>query len=116
MASDTDAAIDLERFELRLFPNDPPPACDLQADERRLRALLELHPTLRQALREGCVSPQVAFATAALSPGSQEDLAALYQREGELRTADLKRAGGSISGEDAAGPEEGATASAGVEA
>src|SRR5438105_6332566 len=36
MSSNADAAIDLERFELRLFPNDPPPACDLQADERRL--------------------------------------------------------------------------------
>src|SRR5438132_5797912 len=197
MSSHTDAAIDLERFELRLFPNDPPPACDLQADEnrlpydlsapppssalvrviehfglperplvatraegeaddeyqvlrggawiraareagmdripvqalelpdlqaaflalvlnqpqpadvaaqadalqalleagldeqdlarasglgrsrlRRLSSLLELHPVLRQALREGCVSSQVAFAAAGLSSGSQEDLAA----------------------------------------
>ena len=238
MSSNADAAIDLERFELRLFPNDPPPACDLQAEEnrlpydlsaappspalvrvierfglperplvatraegeeedeyqvlsggawiraareagmdripvralelpdlqaaflalvlnqphaadvaaqvdalqalleagldeeelarasglgrgrmRRLRSLLELHPTLRQALREGCVSPQVAFAAAGLSPSSQEDLAALYQREGELRSADLKRAGGSISGEDASsGSEDGATASPAIEA
>ena len=36
MSSNADAAIDLERFELRLFPHDPPPACDLQAEENRL--------------------------------------------------------------------------------
>ena len=36
MSSNADAAIDLERFELRLFPNDPPPSCDLQAEENRL--------------------------------------------------------------------------------
>jgi ParB-like chromosome segregation protein Spo0J len=226
MSSNADAAIDLERFELRLFPNDPPPACDLQTDEnrlpydlsapppspalvrviehfglperplvatraegqeddeyqvlrggawiraareagmdripvqalelpdlqaaflalvlnqpqaadvaaqadalqalleagldeqdlarasglgrgrlRRLSSLLELHPVLRQALREGCVSSQVAFAAAGLSSDSQEDLAALYQREGELRSADLKRAGENGSGgHDAAAP------------
>jgi ParB-like chromosome segregation protein Spo0J len=236
MSSHTDAAIDLERFELRLFPNDPPPACDLQADEnrlpydlsapppssalvrviehfglperplvatraegeaddeyqvlrggawiraareagmdripvqalelpdlqaaflalvlnqpqpadvaaqadalqalleagldeqdlarasglgrgrlRRLSSLLELHPVLRQALREGCVSSQVAFAAAGLSSGSQEDLAALYQREGELRSADLKQPGENGSGGDGA-PGTGAAPSAAGEA
>jgi ParB-like chromosome segregation protein Spo0J len=230
MSSHTDAAIDLERFELRLFPNDPPPACDLQAQEnrlpydlsaappspalvrvierfglpgrpvvatraeredddeyqvlsggawiraareagmdripvhalelpdlqaaflalvlnqpqaadvaaqadalqalleagldeqdlarasglgrgrlRRLSSLLELHPVLRQALREGCVSSQVAFAAAGLSSRSQEDLAALYQREGELRSADLKVAGENASGQNGSGGD-GATA------
>jgi ParB-like chromosome segregation protein Spo0J len=230
MSSHTDAAIDLERFELRLFPNDPPPACDLQAQEnrlpydlsaappspalvrvierfglpgrpvvatraeredddeyqvlsggawiraareagmdripvhalelpdlqaaflalvlnqpqaadvaaqadalqalleagldeqdlarasglgrgrlRRLSSLLELHPVLRQALREGCVSSQVAFAAAGLSSRSQEDLAALYQREGELRSADLKGAGENASGQNGSGGD-GATA------
>src|SRR5207253_5583782 len=208
MSSNADAAIDLERCELRLFPNDPPPACDLQSEEnrlpydlsapaptqalirviehyglperplvatraegdedeyqvlrggawiraareagmdripvqalelpdlqaaflalvlnqpqpadvaaqadalqalleagvdeqdlarasglgrgrlRRLSSLLELHPALRQALREGCIRPQVAFAVSQLSPASQDDLAALYQREGELGSAD----------------------------
>src|SRR3989441_1967126 len=223
MSSNADAAIDLERFELRLFPSDPPPSCDLQAEEnhlpydisapppspalvrviehfglperplvatrgegeedefqvlrggawirvareagmdripvrslelpdlqaaflalvlnqpqaadvaaqadalqalleagvdeqdlarasglgrgrlRRLSSLLELHPALRQALREGCIRPQVAFAVSQLSPASQDDLAALYQREGELGSADLKRAG-----EDGAGDRNGA--------
>src|SRR2546430_10714138 len=213
MSSNADAAVDLERFELRLFPSDPPPSCDLQAEEnhlpydisapppspalvrviehfglperplvatrgdgeedeyqvlrggawiraareagidripvrslelpdlqaaflalvlnqaqaadvaaqadalqalleagvdeqdlarasglgrgrlRRLSSLMELHPALRQALREGCIRPQVAFAVSQLSPASQDDLAALYQREGELGSADLKRAG-----------------------
>jgi len=31
-----DAAIDLERFELRLFPADPPATADIQVEERRL--------------------------------------------------------------------------------
>jgi ParB-like chromosome segregation protein Spo0J len=241
MSSNADAAVDLERFELRLFPNDPPPSCDLQADEnrlpydlsaplpstalvrvierfglperplvatrtadkdgeegeacrdggedeyqvlrgsawiraareagmdripvralelpdlqaaflalvlnqpqaadvaaqadalqalleagvdeqdlaratglgrgrlRRLGSLLELHPALRQALREGCVRPQVAFAVSRLSSSSQDELAALYQREGELSSADVKRVGENASdGQRAAGPEEGA--------
>jgi ParB-like chromosome segregation protein Spo0J len=230
MSSNADAAIDLERFELRLFPNDPPPSCDLQADENRLPydlsaplpsaalvrvierfglperplvatrtadkdaedgeagrdgeedeyqvlrgsawiraareagmdripvralelpdlqaaflalvlnqpqaadvaaqadalqvlleagldeqdlarasglgrgrlsrlgSLLELHPVLRQALREGCVRPPIAFAAAGLSSGSQDDLAALYQREGELSSAALKGAAENGSG------------------
>jgi ParB-like chromosome segregation protein Spo0J len=220
MSSNADAAIDLERFELRLFPNDPPPSVDMQAEENRLPydlsapvpspalvrvverfglperplvatrgegeedeyqvlrggawiraareagldripvralelpdlqaaflalvlnqpqaadvaaqadalqalleagldeqdvarasglgrgrlhrlgSLLELHPVLRQALREGCLRPQVAFAASGLSPSSQDELAALYQREGELTTADLKRLG-----EDASDPD-----------
>lgn len=36
MRSDNDAAIDLERFELRLFPSDPPATADVQVEERRL--------------------------------------------------------------------------------
>ena len=238
MSSNADAAVDIERFELRLFPADPPPVCDLLADEnrlpydlsagppspalvrvierfglparplvatradgdgedeyhvlaggawiraareagmdripvralelpdlqaaflalvlnqphaadvaaqadalqalleagldeeelarasglgrgrmRRLRSLLELHPTLRQALREGCVSPQVAFAASALSPSSQEDLAAVYQREGELRGADLKGVGASVTGGDESeGPENGRPDSSALEA
>ncbi|MBO0686929.1 MAG: hypothetical protein J2P45_27590 [Candidatus Dormibacteraeota bacterium] len=211
MSLHNDAAIDLEHFELRLFPSDPPPSCDLQAEEhrlpydlsapppspalvrlierfglperplvanrqddagedeyqvlrggawiraareagleripvraieipdlqaaflalvlnqseaadvaaqadalqfllesgvdeeevarasglgrgrlRRLRSLLELHPVLRQALREGCLRSQVAFAASQLSTASQEQLASQYMEEGELRTADLK--------------------------
>src|SRR5215472_12701217 len=57
---------------------------------RRLSTLLELHPVLRQALRAGRLKPQVAFAAAALSPESQEALAAVYEQEGELTTADLR--------------------------
>jgi ParB-like chromosome segregation protein Spo0J len=237
MSSNADAAIDLERFELRLFPNDPPPSCDLQAEEnrlpydlsapppspalvrvverfglperplvatrgegeeeeyqvlrggawiraareagldripvrslelpdlqaallalvlnqpqaadvaaqadalqalleagvdeqdlaratglgrgrlRRLGSLLELHPVLRQALREGCLRPQVAFAVSGLSPGSQDELAALYQQEGEVSSADLRRVGEGASGPDgAAAPDLGTVAdgSAGV--
>lgn len=58
---------------------------------RRLATLLELHPTLRQALREGSLRPQAAFAAAALSPDSQEQLASIYQEEGELTGATLRR-------------------------
>lgn len=36
MRSDNDAAIDRERFELRLFPADPPATADIQVEERRL--------------------------------------------------------------------------------
>src|SRR5438309_2348156 len=107
MSSNADAAIDLERFELRLFPNDPPPSVDLQSEEGRLPrlgSLLELHPVLRQALREGCVRPQIAFAASRLSPGSQDDLAAIYQQEGELSSADVKRLGGGDAEPDGGRP------------
>jgi ParB-like chromosome segregation protein Spo0J len=36
MRSDNDAAIDLERFELRLFPAEPPSTADIQVEERKL--------------------------------------------------------------------------------
>jgi ParB/RepB/Spo0J family partition protein len=57
---------------------------------RRLATLLELHPVLRQALRAGRLKPQVAFAAAGLSPTSQEQLAAMYEEEGELTSAHLR--------------------------
>lgn len=67
---------------------------------RRLVGLLELHPVLRQALREGQLTAPVAFAAAGLSEASQQSLADVYMREGELSGADLRRVGG--------GPAEGA--------
>jgi ParB-like chromosome segregation protein Spo0J len=73
---------------------------------RRLATLLELHPTLRQALREGNLRPQVAFAAAALSPDSQEHLASIYQEEGELTTAMLRRASPDVDGAGVPAPEE----------
>jgi|SRR5215471_4437047 len=57
---------------------------------RRLASLLELHPVLRQALRAGRLKPQVAFSAAGLSPTSQEQLAAIYEEEGELTSAHLR--------------------------
>jgi ParB-like chromosome segregation protein Spo0J len=57
---------------------------------RRLTTLLELQPVLRQALRAGRLKPQVAFAAAVLSPQSQDELAAIYEEEGELTSAHLK--------------------------
>ncbi|HEY4027958.1 MAG TPA: ParB N-terminal domain-containing protein [Candidatus Dormibacteraeota bacterium] len=57
---------------------------------RRLGTLLELHPVLRQALRAGRLKPQLAFSTAVLSPESQEALAAVFEQEGELTSADLR--------------------------
>jgi ParB-like chromosome segregation protein Spo0J len=57
---------------------------------RKLSSLLELHPILRQALRAGRLKPQVAFAAAGLSPVSQEQLAAIYEQEGELTSANLR--------------------------
>ena len=59
---------------------------------------------LRQALREGCVRPQIAFAASRLSPGSQDDLATIYQQEGELSSADVKRLGGGDAEPDGARP------------
>src|SRR2546427_3797781 len=51
MSSNADAAIDLERFELRLFPNDPPPSCDLQAEESRLPYDLSAPPPSQALVR-----------------------------------------------------------------
>jgi ParB/RepB/Spo0J family partition protein len=75
---------------------------------RRLSTLLELHPALRQALRAGRLKPQVAFAAAGLSPVSQEQLAAIYEQEGELTSADLRglaEAGGAPDGAQPDGPD-----------
>jgi ParB-like chromosome segregation protein Spo0J len=60
---------------------------------RRLVGLLELHPVLRQALREGQLSAPVAFGAAGLSEASQQALADVYLREGQLSSADLRRSG-----------------------
>ncbi len=60
---------------------------------RRLTSLLELHPVLRQALREGRLRPSLAFAICGLSESSQQELADLLEREGELSQADLRRLG-----------------------
>jgi ParB-like chromosome segregation protein Spo0J len=57
---------------------------------RRLSTLLELHPVLRQALRAGRLKPQVAFAAAGMSPVSQEQLAEIYEQEGELTSGHLR--------------------------
>ncbi len=72
---------------------------------RRLALLLELHPALRQALREGRLKPQLAFAAAGLSETSQQALADLLEQEGELSSADLRRIGG--AGEAAGAGEDG---------
>jgi ParB/RepB/Spo0J family partition protein len=75
---------------------------------RRLVGLLELHPVLRQALREGQLGAPVAFAACALSEASQQALADVYMREGQLSTADLRRAGdGAAAGEAAGEPADG---------
>jgi ParB/RepB/Spo0J family partition protein len=60
---------------------------------RKLSSLLELHPILRQALRAGRLKPQVAFAAAVLSPTSQEQLAGIFEEEGELTSAHLRSLG-----------------------
>lgn len=77
---------------------------------RRLVGMLELHPVLRQALREGQLGAPVAFAAAGLSEASQQTLADIYMREGQLSTADLRRAGeggaASAAEEPADGQEE----------
>jgi ParB/RepB/Spo0J family partition protein len=74
---------------------------------RRLVGLLELHPVLRQALREGQLGAAVAFAASGLSEASQQALADAYLREGQLSTADLRRAGDGGAGEAAAEPADG---------
>ncbi len=60
---------------------------------RRLAELLELHPVLRQGLREGRIGPQPAMAAARLSPASQDELAAHFEREGELPSAVVRQLG-----------------------
>lgn len=65
---------------------------------RRLVGLLELHPVLRQGLREGRVSPQAAFAAAGLSEATQADLAGVYEEEGELTSAHVRRIGAGGAG------------------
>jgi ParB/RepB/Spo0J family partition protein len=65
---------------------------------RRLVGLLELHPVLRQALREGQLAAPVAFAAGGLSEPSQQALADIYLREGQLSGADLRRAGEGAEG------------------
>ncbi len=82
---------------------------------RRLLGLLELHPVLRQALREGQVGVPVAFGASGLSEDSQQALADLYLREGELSTADLRRAGAGPSAGEAETPEPGEEAEPTVE-
>jgi hypothetical protein len=72
---------------------------------RRLASLLELHPALRQGLREGRLRPQVALGAARLSPASQDELAAVYEREGELSSADLRRLGQHAAGPNGAAAE-----------
>jgi ParB-like chromosome segregation protein Spo0J len=67
---------------------------------RRLSTLLELQPVLRQALRAGRLKPQVAFAAAVLSPQSQDELAAIYEEEGELTSAHLKGLAEVVAAED----------------
>ncbi len=79
---------------------------------RRLATLLELQPALRQALRAGELKPQLAFAAAALSPQSQEQLAAIYENEGELTSADLRSLG---EGEGAAQASDGASPNGGAD-
>jgi ParB/RepB/Spo0J family partition protein len=71
---------------------------------RKLNTLLELHPVLRQALRAGRLKPQVAFAAAGLSPASQEDLAEIYEQEGELSSADLRKLAEVSAAPDAPAP------------
>jgi ParB-like chromosome segregation protein Spo0J len=66
---------------------------------RRLAGLLELHPTLRQALREGRLQPPLAFAASGLSEASQAELAAVYMQEGELTSAHLRSYGEPAGGE-----------------
>jgi hypothetical protein len=61
---------------------------------RRLAGLLELHPVLRQGLRDGRVPPQAAFAAAGMSEATQAGLAAAYEAAGALTSADLRQAGG----------------------
>src|SRR5439155_24599686 len=90
------------RLEHGLQEEDLPPSSGLGRGRlRRLSSLLELQPALRQALREGRLKPQIAFAAARLSGASQDELAAIHEQEGELTTADLKRlgeAGGASNG------------------
>ncbi|HZU15652.1 MAG TPA: hypothetical protein VFD01_03460 [Candidatus Dormibacteraeota bacterium] len=79
---------------------------------RRLALLLELHPALRQALREGRLKPQLALTAAGLSEVSQQALADLLEREGELSGADLRRLGG--PGEAAPAGEDGTSSAPGA--
>jgi len=74
MRSDNDAAIDLERFELRLFPADPPPAADLLVEERRLPyepTVAALSPALARVV-ERFGLPERPLVTAVEDDGEEE--------------------------------------------
>jgi hypothetical protein len=68
---------------------------------RRLAGLLELDPVLRQALAQNRIKAQVAFAAAALDGELQAELAATFEREGQLTGAQVKQTRERAAAEDA---------------
>jgi ParB-like chromosome segregation protein Spo0J len=57
---------------------------------RRLAGLMNLDPLLRQALRDSRIKAPVAFTAAALPADVQAELAAAYEREGQLTSAQVR--------------------------
>jgi hypothetical protein len=79
-----------------------------KAKVARLAKLLELDPSLRRALREDGIKAPVAFAAAALPGEVQALLAADYEREGALTSAQVKQVRDRIALEEAAAEREAA--------
>ena len=87
------------------------------AKVRRLCLLMELDPTLRQALRDSRIKAPVAFTAAGLPADVQAELVAVFERDGQLTGTQVKQVRermGAIDAETAAeggdGPEDPADA------
>ncbi|HEX4214187.1 MAG TPA: hypothetical protein VIA06_12790 [Candidatus Dormibacteraeota bacterium] len=79
-----------------------------KAKVARLGKLLELDPNLRRALREDGIKAPVAFAAAALPGEVQALLAADYERDGALTSAQVREVRDRIALEEAAAEREAA--------
>jgi ParB-like chromosome segregation protein Spo0J len=61
------------------------------AKVKRLALLMELEPTLRQALRDSRIKAPVAFTAAGLPGDIQAELAATFEREGQLTGTQVRQ-------------------------
>lgn len=85
------------------------------AKVRRLSLLLELDPTLRQALRDSQIKAPVAFSAAGLPADVQAELVAVFEREGQLTGTQVKQVRETMGAVDAEAQAEAAGASEAVE-
>lgn len=85
------------------------------AKVRRLSLLLELDPTLRQALRDSQIKAPVAFAAAGLPGDVQAELVAVFEREGQLTGTQVKQVRETMGAADAEAQAEAGNAGEAIE-